>query len=135
MKGRGPRSNEGGVSGRALWFGLLAGPVAWSLHVVAAAGLSSLICAAGQGAAATGSVRLALGLLSVAALGVTAAGIFAGSRSWQASGDTHHWRDSGGRSRVAFMAIAGILVGTLSLAGILYGTMPIFLASPCEVLP
>lgn len=125
-------------SSARLWFGVLGGPVAWAAHTSIAPAIAGLLCPDGatlQAVAASGTVRWVVGALSLVFIAVTVAALATAWRTWRRADDIRAWRHSGGRTRVAFMAIAGIMAGSLSLVGLVYGVMPVFLSSACVSTP
>jgi hypothetical protein len=106
-----------------LWFGLLAGPIAWSLHLLVSYALVSVVCATG--------LMILLHLVAlVTALVALAAGVVAW-RCWQATGAREPASRRGRVSRRAWMAFSGVVLSGLFLLSILVGGAASFFLSPC----
>jgi len=114
------------VSERALWFGVLAGPLAWLLHLGLSYPLVPLSCATEWGAVFH-LISLVTALAAVAAATVA-------WQSWQ------QLRAEGPEGTVqygrqGFMALAGLLKSILFLAVILAQWLPVLFISPCNYAP
>jgi hypothetical protein len=106
-----------------LWFGVLAGPLAWAVHL----GLSYLWettrCVNGLSMA-----DLFLhGTSLVTLLIVVAAGFIA----WSIFRDTASWEDVPHTERVRFMALSGVLLNVAFGAVIVVGALPVFFLEHC----
>ena len=107
----------------ALWFAVLAGPIAWAMNQE----LSYLFV---PWACATGT-RLMLHVVTIAALLLSLAGSVVGWQSWRKSGDSDDAAGSAiGRSR--FMALGGMTLSVMFAVVILAQGFPSFLLSPCQ---
>jgi len=119
----------------ALWFGFLAGPLAWAAQELVGYGLAARACGA-QGPTLV-PIAPALGpgemILSVTAILLAAAGLATAAVSWrlatgkQSEGETRNV----GVERSMFMARAGMITGFFFLFGILMNAAGYFLVSPC----
>lgn len=114
-----------------LWFGLLAGPVAWGTQLLVDYYLSSLICAhrfAGDRVAGQSWFTVGILLMSLLAAALT---IAAGLTAW------YYWRrspgrdDSGADGAGGFLALSGLLLCSLFLLLIVVSTIPVFVSSQC----
>lgn len=124
------------VSLGGLWFGLIAGPVAWAMQELVGYGLAARACAAH----AQGLVPLAPGLgvgeviVSGMALGLAGSGLATSTLFWRrASRQQPHGEEGidAGDERNAFMALAGIIVGLFFLFGVFMNAAGYFLIPPC----
>lgn len=103
-----------------LWFGILGGPIAWSLHLLICYPLVRPICQYGD-ILVLHAISLGLALTAVAA-GVVAWRRWHGNREQDVAGDG---------SRENFMALYGTLSGGLFAVAIIVAWVPIFLVNPC----
>jgi hypothetical protein len=107
----------------ALWWGILAGPVAWASDLVISYALVKPAC----GAQRSASVQLvgALALVLVITGGVTA---------WRALHDTSPREPTdGGRSidRARFMALLGVTISTFFIAVVFAEAIPVWVIDAC----
>ena len=98
---------------RSLWFGLLAGPLAWTLHELLSYALVRLVCATNAG--------FVLHVVTLGALALAAAGVYVAVRAYGA-------RTS---QEVRFVAAAGALVSGVFVFAILMEGIPNAVVSPC----
>lgn len=117
-----------------LWFGLLAGPVAWSVHLLVGLILVSAGCGAGYGGFSL--FRLpgweSVLLLFTAALAlITAAGGIVAFASWRKTGEGADTNAGGPRGRNGFLAAAGVYTSLIFLAGILLVAIAIATLNNC----
>jgi hypothetical protein len=120
-----------------LWFGLLAGPVCWSLQMLLAPDLSEVLCYPGARGSGLGEVlgiglepflvALTAGLAVVSGLGGLAA--WGCHRRIARAGDTTPGR------RAAWMARAGLLVSALFTLAIVVGFIPMIFLDSCGTAP
>ncbi|MBW3634144.1 MAG: hypothetical protein KY456_14055 [Chloroflexi bacterium] len=106
-----------------LWFGVLGGPIAWSLHLVISYLLVRPVCWDG-GILALHLISLGLVLTALAAAAVS-------WRQWRSARDSADADMHGTGSRVGFMAVFGILSGVLFAVATVVAWVPIFLIGPC----
>lgn len=106
-----------------LWTALLAGHVAWSIHLIASYMMVHVVCPGGQ--------ALWLHALSAGTLLLCAAGALLGWRLWRAAG--LQWPSRGGsrEARAQFMAAAGFILSVLFGVVIIVEAIPNFLIHPC----
>jgi hypothetical protein len=125
------------VSLAALWFGLFAAPVVWSLQMlvlypVVAHGCFPRDHPLSRPIFPTDPIVL---LVSIAALAVAAAAGVIALRGWRSTREEHpsneeHLLETGeGRSR--FMALGGMLLSGLFFFGIVLNGLPFLLLGPC----
>lgn len=129
------------VSFRALWFGLLGGPVAWTLQLLVDYPLVAHSCfpdAARRMAPAIDSLHLLVIVTSAIALLVAVLALVTALRSWRTSGGslddsrTDSTDESPPVGRVRFMALGGILASSLTIVGIAMHGGFILLMAPCR---
>jgi hypothetical protein len=119
------------VSTRALWFGLLAAPLAWSVQLVAGYALSAQSCFPGgvpRAEPIAGGVGILVVLIGMMELVVGIGGLLVAVSSWRAG---RRGPDDEVGSRVRFMALGGILMSAVFVAGIVMATISPFLIGPC----
>ncbi len=109
-----------------LWFGFLAGPAAWFLHLNISYSLVRLICVRGG--------FWLLHLTTLVTLVLAAAGVWVAWRSWQRLGEPEVTKGSGTLGRSRFMALGGITLSGFFLLTILVAWIPDFLLDPCAEL-
>lgn len=124
-----------------LWFGLLGGPVAWTLQLLIDYPLVAHYCfpdAARRVVPTIDSLHLLVIVVSVLALALAIAALVTANRSW---------RDSGGEfgserselteaapppGRVRFMSLGGILASGLTIVGIVIHGGFVLMLTPCR---
>jgi hypothetical protein len=113
----------------ALWFGLLGGPVAWTLQLLVDYPLVAHYCfpgAARRIVPTIDSLRLLILLTSAIALAVAVLALLTAMRSWRASGGvlddarTDSTDEAPPVGRVRFMALGGMLASALTIVGIAF---------------
>jgi len=123
-----------------LWFGLLGGPIAWTLQLLIDYPLVAHYCfpaAARRIVPTIDSLHLIVSIVSVLALAGAVAALFTALRSWRVSGG-----DFGGEraqlteaapppGRVRFRSLGGILVSSLTIVGIVIHGGFVILLAPC----
>lgn len=130
-----------GVGLGALWFGLLAAPLAWSAQLMADYALIAHSCFPATGQRDTllyPSVAAIVLILSALAILTAIAGIVVAARSYRRIGGDHpadrtQFHDAPiavGRAR--FMALTGVLASTLFVGGIVLHTVGILMLAPCK---
>ena len=97
----------------SLWFGVLAGPVAWTLHELLSYALVRLACANNTG--------FLLHIVTLGTLAIAAAGAFVAFRAYGAEA----------LEEARFLAGAGVLVSGLFMFTILMEGIPNAVVSPC----
>ena len=119
-----------------LWFGLLAGPLAWMVQELVGYGLAARACGAEGPRPIPLAPALGLGelIVSGAALFLVTAGLVTAALAWRRS--TRHQSDGDegrdrGDMRSAFMALAGLIAGVFFLFGVLMNAAGYFLIPPC----
>lgn len=120
------------VADRALLFGLLSGPLAWTVYFV----VGYMVAEAGcyvpvlrQSASGLGLSRLSL-LVIALALPALAVNLYGVARTWQ------RWRALGGGPAEAsevtrFLSLSGLVLNLIFLLAILLIVIPIFFLDPC----
>lgn len=110
----------------ALWFGLLAGPAAWFLHLNISYSLVRLVCSSGQ--------SWLLHFTTLATVLLAAAGIWVAWGSWKRVGQPGVTKGAGTLGRSRFLALSGIGLSGFFLLIILLAWIPDFLLHPCVEL-
>jgi hypothetical protein len=121
---------------RSLWFGLLAGPITWSVYFMAGYSLIEFTCKLGLlefrilGLAALSAIVVGLTLI---ALLVTLYAGFLAYRNWQQVQEDEPDRAQQSRpeENSRFMALAGMLLSGLFSLLILLTGIPTFFLPPC----
>lgn len=123
----------------ALWFGLLGGPVAWTLQLLVDYPLVAHYCfpdAAKRTMPTIDSLHLLVIIVSAVALAVGIAALLTAIRSWRVSGGEFGSarvtlvEAAPPPGRVRFMALGGILASSLTIIGIaLHGGFILTLAT------
>lgn len=108
----------------ALWFAVLAGPVAWFAHLMASYSLVYYACAAGSG--------WILPLVTVTALVLATAGGWVAWRSWNGVGRPEEPTGGGAEGRSRFLALTGIGSSAFFILIILASGLPSFFFHPCQ---
>jgi hypothetical protein len=110
-------SERSGIA--ALWAGLLAGPVAWALHLQTSYSITPFFHGTGS--------TLALYLVTLAALVIAAAGGLISWRNWQRAGAAWPSGEGGVIARSRFMAVSGMIVSAYFFVTILAQAVPIMM--------
>jgi hypothetical protein len=132
--------SQASVSLAPLWFGLLGGPIAWTLQLLIDYTLVAHYCfpdAARRIAPTIDSLHLIVSIVSVLALACAAAALFTAMRSWRVSGGVFGseraelTEAAPPPGRVRFMSLGGILVSSLTIVGIVIHGGFVVLLAPC----
>ena len=107
-----------------LWFGILAGPLAFLLNLQLSYMLVHPVCVTAH--------RLVLHLVPAGALLLTASGGVSAWRSWQRTGQAESSKPGGVLPRSRFMADVGLLTSGLFLIVIVAQWLPNFILTPCQ---
>jgi hypothetical protein len=115
----------------ALWFGLLAPPLAWGAHLLMGDGIFELGCARGFTQKEIVGLPLATAAIIESALmaGVT---VLAGVLSYRAWRRLRRERDGTSLDRATAIAVMGMASAAFYLAIILFGILPSLLLHACE---
>jgi hypothetical protein len=125
---------------RALWFGLLGGPIAWTLQLLVDYPLVAHYCfpdAAKRTVPTIDSLHLLVSMVSVLALVVATSALITAIRSWRIAGGelgSARWalmEAAPPTGRARFMAFGGILVSSLTIVGIVIHGGFILMLAPC----
>ncbi len=127
------------VGGFAIWFAILAAPVAWSLQLLVNVPLAAHACYPHRLPLAVpiwsnlGSVTTIIELVAVA-ICLVAAGV--AWRNWllthgEKPGGAHHLME-GGDGRTRFMAMVGLLCSGLFLLAVLFAIGMVVVVPPCS---
>ena len=98
---------------RSLWFGLLAGPLAWTLHELLSYALVKLVCATNAG--------FVLHVVTLGALALAAAGVYVAVHAYATQT----------AEEARFVSAAGALVSGVFVFAILMEGIPNAVVSPC----
>lgn len=108
-----------------LWFAMLAGPIAWSAHLLLSYALVPIACD-------TGWAFLLVVVTAITAL-VALAGAFVSRRLPQSgASETADARLTNASERMRFIVYAGFLSGTFFAVVIVVQGLPIFFLDPCS---
>jgi hypothetical protein len=107
----------------ALWFGVLAGPLAWALGLNAEYSLVLLACARGA--------MLPIHLVSLGTLLLAASGGVVGWREWRRAGAREPGEGGGTLERSRFLAALGILSGAYFALTIMAQWIANLFLNPC----
>ena len=123
------------VSLGALWFGLLAGPLAWIVQELVGYGFAARACGAPGLRPIPLAPALGIGELVVsgAAIVLAAAGLVTAGLAWRRAHDRSNEdeRPAAGDERSAFMALTGMMSAFLFLLAVLMNVAGYFLVPPC----
>lgn len=107
-----------------LWFGFLAGPIAWVFHLYASYAAVPYLCGSGWGAL--------LHVFTVAALALAGAGFFVALSSWRTTGRPEHTRGGGVEGRSSLLSVGGLGTGAFFFLVILAQSAPNYFLNPCQ---
>jgi hypothetical protein len=120
-----------------LWFGILAGPLAWTAQVIVAPDLAEVLCYSGAKGSGRGQIygldiQVFIVVLTAALTAICLSGLLVSlkcSRAQRAARDTTPGR------RATWMARAGVLVSSLFALATIVGFIPVFLLEACTTSP
>lgn len=121
------------VAPLVLWFAVLGGAGAWSLHLVVGWGLEEIACGSGS----VGSDILGIGLvawltaITIVLGAVTVAALLLSWRLWRQAGRPIHGDADPPVGRAGFMALYGLLSNGLFLLMIVFGGVSLLFLGPC----
>lgn len=113
---------------RAIWFALLAPPVAWFAALTAGYFMVSWACGSAMGTAVLHSTLLACLLLGVA-------GALVAARAWRRGGGDWPGESPDPRTRTRFLTVIAGLGGILFSVAILWFWLATVVLDPCEPSP
>lgn len=133
-----PRPAPQDVALAALWFGLFGAAAAWAVQELLGYAVVSHACFPSWRPSEVPTTRGTWGLtvgVTVALLGLGAAGAGVAYRSWSRTRPAHddslpHQAEVG-EGRPRFMALGGLLVSGMILFGMVMNTIVLFLIAPC----
>jgi hypothetical protein len=120
-----------------LWFGILAGPLAWTTQVIVAPDLAEVLCysgAEGSGRGQAYGVDIQVFIVALTAL-LTLVCLTGLVVSLRCSRVLRTSEDSTTAGRATWMARAGILVSALFTLATVIGFIPVFLLESCTTAP
>jgi hypothetical protein len=120
-----------------LWFGILAGPLAWTAQVIVAPDLAEVLCypgaeRSGQGQIYGLDIEVFIVALTAVLTSVCLAGVLVSLRCLRVLRAAN---DSTTARRATWMARAGVLVSTLFALATVVGFIPAFLLESCTTAP
>ncbi|MDQ3951153.1 MAG: hypothetical protein M3282_12535 [Gemmatimonadota bacterium] len=112
----------------ALLYGVLGGPIAWTLHLFVSYFLVALACTTGWWGANVG-IALATVLLAAAA----GASVVVSFRRWRQLGGDQRWDEalSDPRGRGGFLWVLGMVLGAIFALAILFAGLPPLFVPTC----
>jgi hypothetical protein len=133
-----PAPHRDRVALRALWFGIAAAPLAWTLQLTLSSSFAGYVCypeAAPRAFPLWSGISLLLRVISAAAFVIALAGALVSWNSWRQTraerpGSVHHLMETGdGRTR--FMALCGLLISAVFLIALAFGTTALGVVPLC----
>ncbi|HYG80365.1 MAG TPA: hypothetical protein VD861_08265 [Pyrinomonadaceae bacterium] len=107
-----------------LWAGMLTAPLAFLLHLEVNYALVTQLCQSEH--------KLALHLVTVLFLLVSAAGGFIAWRNWETAGRKWPGEEATVSERSRFMAVVGLMVSALVVVALIWQWVPQFIFDPCQ---
>lgn len=136
-----PASQPRLPSMRVLWFGILAGPIAWSLHLNVSYFIASLPCNTTFGGSSIAGIPVVDVVLALVGLALALVILAAAHGAWEgrraiaqipSEGGTRTDRDVPDPwSRAGFMSLIGLTLSALFLVAILVASVTLFYLHPC----
>jgi hypothetical protein len=126
-------SRREGRGSAALWFGVFAGPAAWSLQVLIGYNAEEIACSAGSQSEELVGVDIEplLAVVHIALTAVTLAALIVSIRLLR----LHSRGDSTTGGRATWMALAGVMVSVLFLVVLVSGFAPMWFLTTCTPAP
>jgi hypothetical protein len=121
------------AGGLLLWYGVLGGALAWSVHLVVAWGVDELACAAGAERVSGIPLWQAVGLAVVIPALVTAGSLLVAALVWRRAADAQRaGAEDRSYGRARMLAMLGIWANLLFLAIIVLGGIAVLVFPPCQ---
>ena len=115
----------------SLWT-LFTAPTIWALHFLACYITAAIHCAKTDAAASFETMRLTLGVVTVAALAGIALSAYLAWRQWGfGSGGPPHDEPTR-KDRLLFQGFATLLLSGLSFVAVLFGAVPLVFIEACQ---
>lgn len=141
-----PGRRAGLIGGLLLWFGVLGGALAWTVHLLAAWSIGELVCAAGSAEVAGVPLRYVIGLTVLIPAAAAVAALAVTWLAWRRTepGRAGRWRtapDAGPPSagtvdhalgRARMLALVGLASNLLFLTIIVLGGVATLVFPPCQ---
>jgi hypothetical protein len=125
-------SRTGTAGGLLLWFAVLGGAVAWSIHAFAAWGMDELACAGGHQSLSGFPLSAAVGV-AVAVPGlVAAAALVVSCLALRRTTTVPDGVDERSVGRAHLLAVIGVFLNILSLSIIVLGGVATLVLPPCQ---
>jgi hypothetical protein len=119
---------------KRLWFGFSGAALAWIVAGLVDAWLAWVACMgheAGSGVFTSVGMRVLLGVVTFALLGVAIAGGLISFRNWRRLSESHDFIEAEGRGREQFMALVGVFISVSLGIGIVWFALPIYILGIC----
>lgn len=117
------------AGGLLLWYAVLGGALAWTVHLFTAWGVEELACASGSTRVGAVPLRLVITLAVVLPALATVGSLLAGGLAWRR---TRHDGEVPSVSRTRMLAIVGIWLNLLFLTIIVLGGAALLVLPPCQ---
>lgn len=132
-----PGRRAGLIGGLLLWFGVLGGALAWTVHLLAGWSIEELACAAGSSEVAGLSLRYAIGLTVLIPAAATMAALAVAWLAWRRTGSQDAGPQRAGAvghalGRARMLALVGLASNLLFLIIIVLGGVAILVFPPCQ---
>jgi hypothetical protein len=120
-------------SSTALWFGVLAGPAAWSIQVIVGYGAEEIACSSGSQTEELAGVPIETFIIAVNMVltAITLLALIVSFRRFQL--DRRDDPTTG--ARATWMGLAGVMVSVLFLIVLVSGFAPMWLLTTCTPTP
>jgi hypothetical protein len=117
----------------ALWFGVLAGPAAWSLQVIIGYSAEEIACSSGSQSEELAGIPIETMIIAVnfALTAITAVALVVSLRCLQRS----RRGDPTTGARATWMGLAGVMVSVLFLVVLVSGFAPMWILTTCSPAP
>ena len=107
-----------------LWAGMLTAPLAFLLHLEVNYALVTQLCQSEH--------KLAMYLVTVLFVLISAAGGFISWRNWETAGRKWPGEEATVSERSRFMSVVGLLVSALVVVALIWQLVPQFMFDPCQ---
>jgi hypothetical protein len=117
----------------ALWFGVLAGPAAWSLQVLIGYGAEEIACSSGSQTEELAGIGIETLIVAAnaALTAITLVALVVSARRFQID----RRGDPTTGARATWMGLAGVMVSVLFLVVLLSGFVPMLFLTTCTPVP
>lgn len=128
------RDDASQISPKRLWFGFSAAALAWIVAGLLNVFLAWQACMGGElgsGPFTTIGMRIMLGVITFALLGVAIAAGYIAYHNWRMLSDKPDFISAEGRERREYMGLTGVIVSAWLGVGIMWFSIPIYILGPC----